>query len=1103
MIQKYYNGVIEQVYNRIGREQRNIVMASYNNDFSIAELENIKRYQKQQDKVFFTWHEFGYGTLARAYEPFLDTICDMFRKYDGGNFDDFLRSCEVYELHRKLFLGYYEKGECCREESVLLNEVKYEQYRMTKAIADMLKALSQKHPVVIVINRFQLAGKSTMELVYSLITNPSANIGIVLGVNEMHSCMEKASEVWDHIIECLEDSNHVYHIGSSGRHRKQKQSFYREDYSKTIEKLNHIQMFLDYDQVQFYCQDIEHKLAFEDVPMEERVKRDFYLLYAYISILQAELSKALELVDRVQRIQLPDKNHFYHTQCALLKATCLMYQGKLEKAEKYAGIARAKAEIGGDPKLVFRAELLGVMSRMSGWNNIFFCVKDIPVEDDLIRKLQEYHYKNHLAHIYIYAYDNNSGALEEAYRTKKALSFYGKGMELAKEIGNEQLEEEACQKNIMMASTNGMNEIAMMYSVHSFQLLKDKNGASAGRIFSGIGYNLSAMGKNQEAEKYYNHAIEIFYRLRLPEDIAEVFYNRSLNYIMQGNYIEAEHDLQIVMKGIEKLHLNSLRVCNLSKLYALLALACVLQKDRFNCDRYLSSCRQFLNYIIEKEKEKKEEDIIHDYAQCDDDMFLYCFSKGLLNRLDGEDETALAVFEKAEDFLLRAEGNQFFCYHIFRQQRMELFQKFGKDKEYQREKSLLEKHEEKYRLTDEELQNELLHIVEMGEDARVCKVSVEEVEALIKQEGVTKDYLSSKQQVEFVSTWQKLIDVNENDMEITDMVQNAIRTFINRFSLDCALYICFQEDEPHVLYNDTGRKMTKEVLGGICSAMKSYSQGFAVSKISDSFVEYQDVISYFGVDEVCSFAAVPFKKNGSITSLLITYVRMKDNWHGSIERYMLNEDDLDIYKLLFREMEYSINRMEANLKVYEMNRKLQEAAVTDMLTGIYNRAGMYEKIHEMTEEIHITGKPQRVGLMFIDLDNFKPYNDTYGHEAGDIVLREMVGIFEAVSSRRGFVSRFGGDEFILILNTDDKGELEQMAKDIYRRIEAAGGFKDQIEEHLGHQVQLDQSSYVTCSIGIARAGEVSGEEDINELIRKADDLLYFVKTGEKGHYAFL
>lgn len=106
--------------------------------------------------------------------------------------------------------------------------------------------------------------------------------------------------------------------------------------------------------------------------------------------------------------------------------------------------------------------------------------------------------------------------------------------------------------------------------------------------------DVSAMGKNALAEKYYNHAIEIFYELRRSEDIAEVYYNRALNYLMQRQFKEAEHDLLFVMKVIEKLHLNSLRVCNLSKLYALLALIGIMQDDRFTCERYLLSCRQFL-----------------------------------------------------------------------------------------------------------------------------------------------------------------------------------------------------------------------------------------------------------------------------------------------------------------------------------------------------------------------------------------------------------------------------------------------------------------------------------------------------------------------------
>ena len=228
---------------------------------------------------------------------------------------------------------------------------------------------------------------------------------------------------------------------------------------------------------------------------------------------------------------------------------------------------------------------------------------------------------------------------------------------------------------------------------------------------------------------------------------------------------------------------------------------------------------------------------------------------------------------------------------------------------------------------------------------------------------------------------------------------NRVRTFcyfINHFNLDCALYIYYQEGRPNVLYNDSGCSMTAEVLLGIRRAIKEYPQGFAASKIGEGFLEHQDMITYFGEDDVCSFVAVPFMKNGTLTSLLITYVRMKDNWHGSIERYMLNEDDLYIYRLLFREMEYSINRLEAYEKASEMNKRLQAAAETDMLTGVYNRAGMYEQIAQIEE--HLKDSPQGfdVGLMFIDLDNFKHYNDTFGHDIGDLILKEMAAIFKDV-----------------------------------------------------------------------------------------------------------
>ena len=70
MVDKYYNGVIEQVYSHVGKDERNIVMVNYNNDFSIRGLEMIKRYSKEENNVHFSWHEFSYDTVPGAYEPF-------------------------------------------------------------------------------------------------------------------------------------------------------------------------------------------------------------------------------------------------------------------------------------------------------------------------------------------------------------------------------------------------------------------------------------------------------------------------------------------------------------------------------------------------------------------------------------------------------------------------------------------------------------------------------------------------------------------------------------------------------------------------------------------------------------------------------------------------------------------------------------------------------------------------------------------------------------------------------------------------------------------------------------------------------------------------
>lgn len=1102
MIERYYNGAVEQVIAGLGKVENNSLLVRYSGDFSIRKLDSILCAKKRED-LFLATQEYSYEELAGGYEPYLSVICDMFRKYRSGSFEEFMEECDVYYLHRPVLLNYFETGICKREEPVLLGEVEYEQERMTGALENMLCHLSENCPVVIVLNRFQYATKSTMLLTYQLLCRENPNIGLVLGVNDIQGIPEFLLPEWDLLYEKMDDGSRVYHIGNSGQKKELQEAYAGTDYTseETFRKIKNLVELLDYEQAAYLLGGIEQKIRFDNLVVEEEMKYRLWNLFAGSSIMLGDISKALEICEDLEKIILPDKEELCRFTHDDLLATAYMYQGKLVEALDYAKSALECGRKMQDEYRIFLAELLETQIQMSGWYNIFFCAQDVKVSDALIEKLIKYDFRNHLAHIYIYAYDNKPEIVAKAYRSEELLHYFSKGIKIAKAIGNEQLINTAYQKNIMLASTNGMYEISLLYSMRTYEALKNKESIEGGRIYSGIAYNLCAVGENERAKQYYDYAIRLFYQLKQPEDIAEVQYNMALNAIMCEEYAQAETYLTQCMKAIEKLHLNSLRVCNLSKLYGLLALVSILQGNRFNCERYLYNCRQFLNYVLEKEKLENDLGAVHDYAKIDDDMFLYTFSRALLAHYNGEEERAAELYERAEEYLKNCEGNQFFSYELFRKSRIECFAALGKERLCEAEKETLQQYEESHRSFFGGMAEGIIKSlppIEERQNLSGTEMWNQQLEELLSQKSIVLAYKSKKQQMDFISTWQKLIDVT--GVEAKEMIDAAMKTFLNHFNVDCAVYVRYMERMPQVLYNNTGKELTTEIIGQIERSLRQNPSGFAISKISSNYAEHQDITSIFGEDDVCSMVAIPFFNNARTESFLIAYVLMKDNWHSSVNRYMLDEDDLNMYQLLFREVRYSLNRLDAYDKIYEMNTKLYLSAVTDQLTGIYNREGFYQKLSSLLGEFSRGEKKADLGFMFIDLDNFKHYNDTFGHDVGDLILKNMAQIFQDMSRDRGFVCRYGGDEFIIVVYTADKNIMEELAKEIYSRIEEADGFEKEIAGKLAKTIHIAKKERISCSIGIVVAEDITDEEMINQKIKQADDLLYTIKTSTKGTY---
>lgn len=164
--------------------------------------------------------------------------------------------------------------------------------------------------------------------------------------------------------------------------------------------------------------------------------------------------------------------------------------------------------------------------------------------------------------------------------------------------------------------------------------------------------------------------------------------------------------------------------------------------------------------------------------------------------------------------------------------------------------------------------------------------------------------------------------------------------------------------------------------------------------------------------------------------------------------------------------------------------QLSERASVDFLSQLNNRTTFIKKLTTVLDR----RGPHKIGVMFIDVDDFKFINDRYGHAIGDEVIRFVADtIRKKVDDRGGFAGRFGGDEFMLCFtNQEDVENLEQIAMDIIDEL------------YVGYTNETGTLINVRASIGISYCPTHTA--DVNELISFSDTAMYFVKKNGKTNY---
>jgi diguanylate cyclase (GGDEF)-like protein len=317
------------------------------------------------------------------------------------------------------------------------------------------------------------------------------------------------------------------------------------------------------------------------------------------------------------------------------------------------------------------------------------------------------------------------------------------------------------------------------------------------------------------------------------------------------------------------------------------------------------------------------------------------------------------------------------------------------------------------------------------------------------------------------------ISGTNNNIDILKHILSAIRKTGNIFRTTAVAHFPENDTYKIVAVNSDNN----EIVAGFTFPA---SQSIVASTLTKNAIEYvsdyteirsQKSIYASGENlnkQIKSVLAIPFRNTGTNYRIVIVA--------ESTENKLFNDRD-------YRE---NVNTLVKNgSTAYEkaiLYQQMQLQATTDGLTGLVNHRTFQEHLHDHILRSH--RYQRKLSLLLMDIDHFKNFNDTYGHQVGDLVLKTISKCLRRSVRSSDLVARYGGEEFVVILPETDVPNAHKMAERIRQNIE-----KEII-------VNNEKKLRVTVSVGVATLDEHASAK--SKLIEAADTAMYYSKENGRN-----
>lgn len=1001
--------------------------------------------------------------LYEPYFPFLKFIKD-----ESGSsiksLKDLLDKTNIYPMHEELFSNYLMFKKADRREELLFVDYSYEKTKLYETIREIFNEYSRKNHIYIFLENINHIEYSTLEWLRWLVdNNEKYKFKIIMTMTSYDYCINELQDDFENFIDTVETNYSLLEIGDN-------------KYSKI--ETNEKKICDDYED-RFMC----GESAFQFFALQEAVhyyKNEYYKIqnmgYFYfdeksqkvlerlgdIYLIKGEYRKCYFYYDRLLRAAVESNNEKIKSSAFQKLAMLNIFRMKFARAEKFAKNSYKIAVAIGDDYLKFKAyELLFWINEKGKYRTT---IENIGYEEEFIYLAEKYNQKNRLAYFLTHSYNIISfrGPADQSEY------YYNKGHAIAKALKNENCILSAHLKTALVYAVNGLYDISQKYYEKIENILIDmKDNFRLAQTYNGMGYYFLVRGNYELADEYYNKALQNLKTNWNFDEICMTLLNKSINAILACDYQTAEEQMEVLIVVIKKLKLSRLRLISISKIYGIMALNNFYLGNTYRSYSLLSK----INII----------NIAGQFYEDDEEHFLKNFVQALMLRKKKMLSDSFELFMTAHKNIKEIKGSLKCFYPKFLFEYYGLLNEIGKSEEADKIRKTAYEYCEK---------NSITYYINLFKNNVMRKYSFKQdfsqntwiIEAA-KQESSISMLNDKIDEINFINSFQEVLTtINEKNQILT----NSITLLENKFAIDFSLLLSDEDYSDNILYCSNNKEISRDMSIKLRMMLESCKAPF----VSSDNGKLNDILEKISGYRVKSVIYIPIIKENKCLMSFLCMTKVDDDIVNNT--VILNSSNLRIIKIAIRQLGETIERI-------KWQEKLIESVSTDMLTKLYNRQYFYNKISFLSEKCieKKTSSDMEVSLLYIDLDNFKYYNDTFGHTIGDWVLIWFAEILKSAAGDNGTAIRYGGDEFLLFIENCDMIQSKKIAESIYYMLKLSNGFKEKVGKMTNEEVLIPDEHLIGCSIGIV-CDKMNKNFNVKRFIDCADKSLYEAKRNGKG-----